>query len=130
MKNGNKAAVEFKFLNFLKSFDYLIFLEIFYNLEIPYFFYSKKKRSGRHSYVYYNTLVFLKNLHFCQKSVKTFFVLLNYLKTRSGKRNLLDYSTLSNFIYFYYKDRGRLLLKSLSYLKDCILKMRSVRHFR
>ena len=128
IKNGRKELIEVNILRCLKTVDYLVLLEIIYNLEVPYIFYSKKKRKGRRSFIYYNTLVFTKNIYFCQIAVKTFFCFL--LKSNKSLKNTFNSDLFINFIYQYYKEKGKSILLHLSNYKQTILKLRSIRHFR
>lgn len=90
LRKGKKEKLEILFFKICKEFDYCLFYEIFYFLKVPFKLFPKKKRLGRHFFVYSNNLVIIGVNEQYFKSAFYFFFFLRKLNLESN-------------LYFNYK---------------------------
>jgi len=84
LRKGKKEKLEIFFLKICKEFDYCLFYEIFYFLKVPFKLFPKKKRFGRHFFIYSNSLVVIGANEQYFKAAFYFFFFLSKLNLGSN----------------------------------------------
>jgi len=86
-RQGKKEKIENKVLDCFSIVDYYLFFEMIDILKIPVKFFSIKKRTGRHSYIYNNRIIIIKNRAQWVKAVFYLykFILMSNSSNKKGK---------------------------------------------
>ena len=74
LRKGKKEKIENKVLEVFRKINFFIFLENVFFLCLPFKLFSRKFRSGRHSFVYRNTFVVLKKEKQYLKAISYFYL--------------------------------------------------------
>lgn len=120
VKQGKKEKVENCLLNFLKVYNFCLFYEIIYKFDIGYRFYSKRRRKGRRSFIYFNSLVKISNGLYLEKCVFYFSKLIYCLFSKNPKKKLSIKTLSTIFLSFIKFNFNEINVKSVDLQKEVL----------
>ena len=127
LRKGKKEKIENKVLKTFRKINFFIFLENIFFLRLPFKLFSKKFRSGRHSFVYRNIFIILKKEKQYWKAIFYFYLTFKEefnVETTGLERKLTSF--LENFIlqknfkaskFKFTKKKEALFIKSLKHYR-------------
>ena len=126
LKQGKKEKLEKKFLCCLKTLDFYLLFECFYRLEVPFRFYRTKKQIGRRSFLYYNSLVYVKEKMQLEVAVSQLFKLFIFLQGNKSFSEIIFLNLIRNFI----EKKGGFIYEQSFLLKKKVLSVKGLKHYR
>lgn len=128
-KNGLREKSEKALLSVFKQVDYFIIFEIMFKIRSPFRFYVKKRRIGRHSFKYFNSLVFVLNTKEQHVAIRNFYLLLKSLNLNSRGYSFKDQHFINVINDFVQNGGGVLLLNKVQRYKQALF-LKAIRHYR